>query len=263
MRRANTRGRLAPGIILGVVLALVVLAIVLAPLALTHRAAGSLETAYGNTVVSTVTRVRAMGIAANPVAGDSNAVQAGREAYTGSCAQCHGAAGDGKGVFGQGTFPPATDFTSQAAKDLSDQQMFYIIKNGLGFTAMPAYAGQYSDADIWTFVSFIRELQKSDLKAFAEVPASSEQLRFANLQSSESAQRGAAIYFAQGCAVCHGALGQAPEQLNFDVNSPDTPKTIREGIKGMPRYSASQISDAQMQDLLAYLATFPVEDEPD
>jgi mono/diheme cytochrome c family protein len=259
----KSRRRLWPGIVVGALLALVIVAIVLAPLALTHRGAGSLEMAYGNTVVNAVTRVRAMGVGANPVAGDAQAIQTGREAYTGSCAQCHGAAGDGKGVFGQVTFPPATDFTSQAAKELSDQQMFYIIKNGLGFTAMPAYAGQYSDADIWTFVSFIRELQKSDLKAFAEVPASRDQLRFANLQSSEAAQRGAAVYFAQGCAVCHGALGQAPEQLNFDVNSPDTPKTIRDGTKGMPRYGPTQVSDAQMQDLLAYLATFPIEDEPD
>jgi mono/diheme cytochrome c family protein len=257
------RSRLGPGLILGVVLALVVVAIVAAPLALTHRAAGSLETSYGNAVVSTVTKVRASGIGTNPVAGDSQAIQAGREAYTGSCAQCHGAAGDGKGVFGQTTFPPATDFTSQPARDLSDQQMFYIIKNGLGFTAMPSYAGQYADADIWTLVSFIRELQKSQLKAFAELPATREQLTFANMQSSDAAQRGAAVYFAQGCAVCHGADGSAPEQLNFDVNSPDTPKTIREGTKGMPRYTASQISDAQLQDLVAYMATFPVEDEPD
>ncbi|MFI5269025.1 MAG: cytochrome c [Chloroflexota bacterium] len=240
-----------------------VVAIVLAPVALTHRAAGSLETSYGNTVVSTVTKLRAAGIGANPVAGDSQAIQAGREAYTGSCAQCHGAAGDGKGVFGQTTFPPATDFTSQTARDLSDQQMFYIVKNGLGFTAMPGFASQYSDADIWTFVSFIRELQKSQIKAFAEVPATKEQLTFANMQSSEAAQRGAAVYFAQGCAVCHGADGAAPEQLNFDVNSPDTPKTIREGTKGMPRYNTGQISDAQLPDLLAYMATFPVVDEPD
>jgi mono/diheme cytochrome c family protein len=246
-----------------VVLALVLVMVVLAPLALTHRAAGGLETAYGNAAVSIVTRVRASSIGPNPVAGSSEAIQAGREAFTGSCAQCHGAAGDGKGVFGQTTFPPATDFTSQSAKDLSDGQLFYIVKNGLGFTAMPGYASQYSDADIWAFVSFIRELQKSQLKAFAEVPATKDQLAFANMLSAEAAQRGAAVYFAQGCAVCHGADGQAPEQLNFDVNSPDTPKTIREGTKGMPRYSAAQITDAQLKDVLAYMATFPVEDEPD
>jgi len=241
---------------------LAVVAILVAPLALTHREAGSLETAYGNAAVNVVTRLRAGGIPSNPAAGDSQAIQAGREAYTGSCAQCHGAAGDGKGVFGQTTFPPATNFTSQAAQNLSDQQMFYVIKNGLGFTAMPTYASQYSDADIWTLVSFIRELQSSQLKAFVEVPASKEQLTFANMQSSEAARRGAAVYFAQGCAVCHGATGAAPEQLNFDINSPDTPTTIRAGTQGMPRYNASQISDAQLRDLLAYMATFPVIDEP-
>ena len=261
MGTKQPRGRALWGIILGILLAIVVALVVGVPLALTHRQAGGLETFYAGTAVNVVTGFASRGVGANPVPSDSGAIQAGRQAFTGSCAQCHGAAGDGKGVFGASTFPPATDLTSQPARDLSDQQMFYIIKNGLGFTAMPGFASQYADADVWGLVSFIRELQRSQLKAFNDVPATDEQLRFADMRSSEAAERGAAVYFAQGCAVCHGALGQAPEQLNFDVNSPDTPKTIRDGTQGMPRYGPELISDAQMQDLLAYMATFPVPDE--
>jgi mono/diheme cytochrome c family protein len=240
-----------------------VAAVVLAPLALGHRAAGSLETAYGNAAVSVLSRARGSSVGQNPVAGDSQAIQVGREAYVGSCGQCHGANGDGKGVFGQTTFPPATDFTSQVARELSDQQMFDIIKNGLGFTAMPSYASQYSDADIWNLVSFIRELQKGQTKGLASVDATREQLTFANFQSADETQRGAAVYFAQACAVCHGPTGEAPEQINFDVNDPATTKAIREGVRGMPRYNANLISDDQLRDLLAYMATFPVRDEED
>ncbi len=237
------------------------MAVLLAPLALAHHESSALETAYGNRMVSLVSRLRSSGVGPNPVAGNSQAIQAGREAYVGSCGQCHGAQADGKGVFGQTTFPPATDFTTRAAKDLSDQQMFEIIKDGLGFTPMPGYASQYSDMDIWNLVSFIRAVQNGQAKGLTSVEPTSEELRFANFLSADAAQRGAAVYFSQGCSACHGSLGQAPEQLNFDVNDPETARTIREGTKGMPHFGPSQISDAQLRDLLAYMATFPEPDE--
>jgi len=247
--------------VLGFIVALVLVAVFAAPLALTHRNAGGLETAYANAVVSFVSARGAGNIGQNPVAGNSQAIQDGRSAFTGSCAQCHGAAADGKGVFGQNTFPQATDLTSQAARQLSDQQMFYIIKNGLGFTGMPGYANQYSDRDIWAFVAYLRDVQQKGTKAFDAAEVSADQLMFADFQSADSPRRGAAIYFAQGCVTCHGPTGQAPEQLNFDVNSPDTVKAIRQGVAGMPRYGTDAISDDGMKDLLAYMATFPVPEE--
>lgn len=250
-----------PGLILGVVLTVIVAAVVAAPLALTHKSAGGLETAYANAIINVVSSRGAGNIGANPVPGNSQAIQDGRAAFTGSCAQCHGAAADGKGVFGQNTFPPATDLTTPAAKQLSDQQMFYIIKNGLGFTGMPGYADQYSDRDIWSFVSYIRDVQSKGTKAFNAVTVDKEQLSFADFQSAESPRRGAAVWMAQGCVTCHGVTGDAPEQINFDVNSPETAKAIREGVKGMPKYGTNLISDAELKDVLAYMATFPVRDE--
>jgi mono/diheme cytochrome c family protein len=212
-------------------------------------------------VVSFIAQRGASDAGKNPVAGDSQAAQAGRQAFTGSCAQCHGAAGDGRGVFGQGTFPQASDLTSQSTRALTDEQMFYVIKNGLGYSGMPGFASQYADRDIWSFVTFIRELQRGQSKAFEPVAPTGEQLTFANFQSAEGPQRGAAVYFAQGCAVCHGPTGEGPEQITVDVKSPKTTQAVREGTKGMPRYSSALISDAQLRDLLEYLATWPNREE--
>src|SRR5512135_827761 len=144
---------------IGVLVAAVVGAILVAPLLLVHRADLPLERAYGNAVVSLVARLQA-GDAKDPYAGDSRAITAGRYAYTGSCASCHGAAGDGKGLFGQDTYPPATDLLSEDAKEKSDAMLFWITKNGLSFTGMPAFAKQYADADIWAIVSYVRSLQQ-------------------------------------------------------------------------------------------------------
>src|SRR5689334_19705388 len=82
-------------------------AIVVGGLALVHRSAGSLETAYGNGMVSLVSRFEARDVGANPIQSSPQVLEAARGAYTGSCSQCHGASGDGRGAFGAAGFPPA------------------------------------------------------------------------------------------------------------------------------------------------------------
>lgn len=96
----------------------------------------------------------------------------------GSCASCHGAAGDGRGPVGAGLVPPPRDFTCAATMQaLSDGQLFWITKYGSGAfhvpasqgsqqvsrpgrrqnpTAMAAYDQQLSDAEIWQLVLYMR-----------------------------------------------------------------------------------------------------------
>ena len=236
---------------IGVLVAAIVGAILVAPLLLVHRADLPLERAYGNAVVSLVARLQA-GDAKDPYAGDSRAITAGRYAYTGSCASCHGAAGDGKGVFGPATYPPATDLLSEDAKEKSDAMLFWITKNGLSFTGMPAFAKQYTDADIWSLVAYIRALQQGKAGAL-QVPAPTEaQLAVAD-PHGDAVARGAAVYFAQGCQLCHGAVGNAPGELALRESETEA---IRRGRAGMPVYGTDRISQAELSDLVAYLRTF-------
>ena len=157
--RFRRRHSFGLGVVVGLAVAAIVGIALIAPIALAHHDAGSLETAYGNTVVSTLARVNAGGVGSNPTTASAQSLQQGRESYTGSCSQCHGTAGHTQGAFGQTSFPPATDLSGTSASSLSDSQMFYIIKNGLGFTPMPGFGTQYSDTQIWNMVNFIRSLQ--------------------------------------------------------------------------------------------------------
>lgn len=144
------------GIVCGLIVAFLIGLFVVAPYALTHKDSSPLETWYGDAAVSLVSRL----LGSQPaVTSNQAALASARAAYEASCAQCHGARGDGKGVYGQSTFPPATDLTSAPARDKSDGQLFWIIKNGLGFTAMPGYAGQYHDDDIAALAGYVRSLQ--------------------------------------------------------------------------------------------------------
>jgi mono/diheme cytochrome c family protein len=61
------------------------------------------------------------------------------------------------------------------------------------------------------------------------------------------------VYFAQGCQLCHGAVGNAPGDLALREGDSET---IRRGKNGMPAYGTDRISAAQLTDLLAYVRTF-------
>ena len=76
------------------------------------------------------------------------------------CKICHGPAGNGLGMMAQGLPAMPRNFTcSQTMKDVSDGQMFWIIKNGSPATGMPAYKF-LSDDEIWKLILYIRHFEK-------------------------------------------------------------------------------------------------------
>jgi mono/diheme cytochrome c family protein len=247
------RGRFWLGLLVGLVIAGLIGVALVAPIALMHHDAGSLETAYGSAVVGLVSRYGGTNADTNPVASSARTLEQGRESYTGSCSQCHGGQGDGRGVFGQTSFPPATDLTSASTRNLSDGQIFYIIKNGLGFTAMPAYSSQFSDQEIWTIVTFVRALQGNQAPLLAVPTPTGDQLSAVGLSGNPDAQRGAVVFAAEGCAACHTPTGPLSINPANDVLA----RIVRGCRPGMPCYTPDLISDDQVRDLQAYVATLP------
>lgn len=246
---------LVGGLVLGGIGVLLLVVFVGMPLALGHRSDLPLERVYADLAVGLAVNTQA-GNATNPNAKDPRAVGAGRASYTGSCAICHGANGNGKGAFGTQMYPPASDLRAHDTQEKTDAQLFWIIKNGLSFAGMPGFGGQYSDRDIWNLVSYTRALGNTQSMRVPELPPAptAEQLAFADPQG-DAAARGAAVYFANGCNLCHGAAGNASGELGLRSGR-EAQETVRRGKRGMPTYSADQISDAQLNDLVAYLNTF-------
>ena len=233
----------------GFVTALVLVGVVGLPLALTHRTELPFERRVASAVVSVVVALAA-GDAKNPVAADTRALATGRAAYTGSCALCHGGLGNGYGRFGTSTYPPAADLLAEGTRSRTDAQLFWITRNGLSFTAMPAFSDVYSDEQIWAIVAYVRALQAGTSRAI-DVPGTTRgELEVAD-PHGEALARGAAIYFAQGCVLCHGAAGNAPDGLA--LRGRVGTQVVRVGQPGMPVFGPDRISDAQLADLEVYL----------
>ncbi len=94
----------------------------------------------------------------NPVKPTPESQAHAKKMYGYDCAMCHGANGNGKGDIPDLKTPPK-DYTDPAAlKDLSDGELFYIIKNGKG--QMPPDGGRTKPDDIWNLVILLRSFAK-------------------------------------------------------------------------------------------------------
>jgi len=86
---------------------------------------------------------------------DAAALARGREHYMENCLPCHGAPGVKPAEFAQGMnpAPPAIDGTLQG---YTDAQLFWVIKNGLRATGMPAFGVNHKDDEIAAIAAFVR-----------------------------------------------------------------------------------------------------------
>jgi mono/diheme cytochrome c family protein len=102
---------------------------------------------------------------ANPLPVSTRHVQAGKTLFMETakplaCMNCHGARGDGAGPLGGGLIPPPRNFTcGTTMKDISDGQLFWVIKNGSPGTGMMPFSG-LSDDEVWQLIQYLRTLAK-------------------------------------------------------------------------------------------------------
>ena len=98
----------------------------------------------------------------NPVARSPEIMAEGMAHYADHCAACHANDGSGETEMGLGLYPKPPDMRLPATQSLTDGELFYIIKNGVRLTGMPAWGtGTHEDQEsTWHLVHFIRELPR-------------------------------------------------------------------------------------------------------
>ncbi len=85
-------------------------------------------------------------------------IKAGEKLFGTECATCHGLDGHKLTDAGRWMYPRAADLTSPAVQQYSDRELFWIVKNGIRLSGMPAFARVESDEHIWNLVQYVRTL---------------------------------------------------------------------------------------------------------
>jgi mono/diheme cytochrome c family protein len=90
---------------------------------------------------------------------DSATVQAGARAFSErGCVNCHGGPGVEWAKFSEGLRPDPPDL-KELADEITPQQLFWVIKNGIYMTGMPSFGLiEVPDQEIWTIVAFVKKL---------------------------------------------------------------------------------------------------------
>jgi mono/diheme cytochrome c family protein len=85
-------------------------------------------------------------------------VENGGTHYGLDCSICHGTDGHAQAPLGRWMYPRPADLTSKQVQSYSDQELFWIIQNGIRFTGMPAFGKAESPDHIWDMVNYVRTL---------------------------------------------------------------------------------------------------------
>lgn len=94
----------------------------------------------------------------NPLPSAPRILAEARKPYKDHCAVCHAEDRRGKTRLSAGLSPEVPDLRANHIQALTDGEMFYIIKNGVRFTGMPAW--EIGDDETWHLVALLRQLPK-------------------------------------------------------------------------------------------------------
>ncbi len=225
-----------------------------------------------------------------------NRVALGAAHYANVCANCHGTPGLGQNPIAL-AMTPRPPYLPAQIKDDDDKAIFWILKHGVKYSAMPGWPTQMRDDEIWSMVGFVKTLPnlKYDIYrrvAFGETattPPAAPRLDFGsnpvlrpyvehnstipqgNINHYLSPASGPTEFAQTGdvvatCARCHGAAGTGRAVGAFPNLAILSPTYIRGALTSFAsgrRYSAfmqtmaAQLSPQQIDAVADYYARQP------
>jgi mono/diheme cytochrome c family protein len=91
----------------------------------------------------------------NPFQSTMDNIMDGSMVYDKNCALCHGSLKQPTSPLRNNFYPSVPQLMSNAPDD-PDSHLFYVVKYGVRYTAMPGWSGVLSDDDIWKTVLFVK-----------------------------------------------------------------------------------------------------------
>ncbi len=97
---------------------------------------------------------------------------AGMHLYEQQCMMCHGGPGVPRAAWVQG-MNPSPPFLLDASRHWTRGQLFWVVKNGVKMTGMPAWGISEDDGRIWDMVAFLEAMPQMKPADFQKARAAS------------------------------------------------------------------------------------------
>ena len=224
---------------------------------------------------------RARAIVAPPLAATAR-IARGAAVYRENCVQCHGAPGVAQQNFGQAMQPvpgPLVDATQK----WQASELYWITRNGIKMSGMPAWEFHLADDDIWAVVAFMQHLPTLSAPAYAAITAPDSGMRQSMTAGVDAThqrhlggdpKRGRVALTQYACNACHMIPGVTGSEVYVgrpldDLarrkfiagNLPNTQENLMRWIqdpKSVDPQTAMPdqgVSTRDAQDISAYLLT--------
>lgn len=147
-----------------------------------------------------------------PPLDDPELAARGLHHFRAHCVQCHGAPGVAPEPFALG-LTPLPGSLSDTAREWTASQLYWVTRNGIKMTAMPAWQFRMSDDELWSIVAFLKTMpglspqEYRDSRAAGPIApvatASGSTLGSASDAPAPDANRGRRALRQFGCTGCH------------------------------------------------------------
>ncbi|CAM8668837.1 MULTISPECIES: c-type cytochrome [Sphingobium] len=156
-----------------------------------------------------------------------------------ACQVCHGAPGVRPSPVMQAATPSAPDL-ARTADEWSDRELFWIIRHGVKFTAMPAWPAADRNDEVRRMVAFVRLLPRMTAAQYRTLTQVDEETAVADVRPG----------LLSTCATCHGADGRGRGQPDIPVIAGQKPGYLLAALRD---YADGSRSGAVMQAAAAAL----------
>jgi mono/diheme cytochrome c family protein len=112
-------------------------------------------------------RAHAKGITAPPL-DDPRMIMDGFRHYREMCVDCHLAPGIDSTEISEGLMPRPPRLQEEV-EEWTPEELFWVTKNGVKMTGMPAWGPTHSDARIWAIVAFLEKLPHMTAEQYQEM----------------------------------------------------------------------------------------------
>ncbi len=104
---------------------------------------------------------------------DLKLIKAGFREYHEMCRLCHGAPGYSKTEFAKGLYPKPPDLASKNIR-LRNAELYWVVKNGIKMTGMPAFGPTHDENELWSIVAFVKRMPNIEPREYEAMAKKAE-----------------------------------------------------------------------------------------
>ena len=193
---------------------------------------------------------------------DPRLVVKGAGHYETGCRSCHGSPEMPQPRIALKMTPRPPELASRILES-DAKKLFYVVKHGIKFTAMPAWPAQERDDEVWAMVAFLLRYPTLDAATYRRLvhgeTAAAPMERLGAVPDTPAA-------VAQACARCHGQDGRGRENGAFPSLAGQRETYLRNALvayaqgtrfSGMMEPIAAGLSEGMRNELTRYYASLP------